>query len=56
MFSFSSDDEEQYKTRIPNFSGTGLFLGKLALQLIDEVTLSCEQTGYKADITFFAKV
>lgn len=47
--------KEVYKTRIPNFSGTGLFLGKLALQLIDEVTLSCEQTGYKADITFFAK-
>ncbi|KAK8808476.1 hypothetical protein WA158_008377 [Blastocystis sp. Blastoise] len=46
---------EVYKTRIPNFSGTGLFVGKLALQLIDDVTLSCEKTGYSADIHFHAK-
>jgi len=46
---------EIYRFTYPNYYVSGIFIGKLTLQICGKVTISCPQTNYSAEIEFKTK-
>eukprot|EP00004_Rigifila_ramosa_P013391 TRINITY_DN2956_c0_g1_i1.p1 TRINITY_DN2956_c0_g1~~TRINITY_DN2956_c0_g1_i1.p1 ORF type:complete len:382 (+),score=78.51 TRINITY_DN2956_c0_g1_i1:32-1147(+) len=46
---------EQYTFSFPSYYARGLLMGKLLMETVGECSITCPQTGYKAEIEFKAK-
>jgi len=46
---------EEYQATFPTIYGRGILFGTLLMEICGQVTLSCEQTGYRAELNFKEK-
>ena len=49
------DFKEEYECTWPSFKVKGIIFGTLLLEIIGKVSITCEQTKYKAEIDFKSK-